>query len=228
MITVELVTQRDEEYKAVCATAYRIYLEKLGVILTNFPTAFVEMFEDGMPVGGCGLRYGAEEPIFLTEKYCNGINLSGFFPDGIIPVRSHLGEICCGHLQKTCHGYLSLIPPPHLFEYADTVGIRSLFVTSSLPIKRLFDSLGTRLISICEADINKAGYSLAEYEMWKRRYFKLTPKACLIDVKQALQACREKQEENPDFLPRFELGERLGALLDVQKVRERELVAAWV
>lgn len=218
MITIELITQQDEEYEAVCITASRIYWEKLGVTLSNFPPTFIEMFEDGVPVGGCGLRYGAEEPLFSAEKYCDGTDLSAFFPESKIPAHSLLGEICCGHLGETHHQSLSLIPPPNLFEYAHTRGLRFLFVTSSLPTKRLFSSLKTRLISVCEADINKAGYSPVEYKMWERKYFKLKPEVCLIDVEQALQAYHEKQEENPAFLPPFIRGERLATILDTQRV----------
>lgn len=226
MVTVELVTQYDLEYAEVCAVASRIYWEKLGIVLNKFPSAFIEMFEGGAPVGGCGLRYGVEEPEFLTEKYCIGIDLSDFFPGRVVPPRLFLGEICCGHLEKTRYRCLSLIPPPQLFQCAHTAGIQFLFVTSSLPVKRLFDSLGTRLISICKADINKAGYSPTEYEMWKKGYFRLNPVACLIDVEQALQTYRERCARNPELLPPFRLGERLAAVLDTQ--RASELVAAWV
>lgn len=226
MITVELVTQQDEEYQAVCATANRIYNEILKVSPTSFPSTYLVMFDNGLPVGGLGLWGGDGKPELLTETYCDELALARYFPNGKMPSRWQLGEMCCYYLEKPYRRQYFCTLAAVMFEYAWAIGMSSLFLIKISTIQKQADYLGTELIFLCKPDLRKYRGTPEERERWQKVYFRQEPECCLIDLQQALWAYRARRDQNPEFLPPFALGRRLAAILNAQ--RTRELVAAWV
>jgi len=209
---IELVQKNDARYQETCFLADNIYRLELGVSPTSFPPSYLILLDGDIVVGGLGFWSGDQKEEFLTERYCSKTNLSGFFPDGIIPSREHLGEICSYFLLKPYRKEFFCTILSAMVEYVWVIDINFLFVIKIPTVQKQFNHLGIKLMYLCDPDINKYDGSELDKSRWLGRYFKLNPKCCLIDVYQALLGIGNRRS-NPYFLPSFEYGDKLSFLL---------------
>lgn len=204
--TIDLVKKYDPEYLDACATAFKLYRQTQGVELKSFPETFVSILnENGMPVGGCTVKIKSDGPL-MVEKYID--NPGQHFPGGKMPPPSQLAEIGYFHIERP-YRFLCFALGAMALEYAYSQGIKYLYATCSEVTAHIVDDMGVGYKRLAKANINRAGYSPEEYEMWSKRYFTLNPEVRLSDIyNDAMPTYRKRLATEKNWLPEFTLGQR--------------------